>query len=342
MGPCIVEKVVSGGQSGADRAALDAALAAGLPCGGWCPRGRHAEDGRIADRYPLAETPSEDTAQRTEWNVRDSDGTLVLNEGELSGGTALTVRFAQSLGKPYLVVDPADPGGVGRARSWIHGNGIRILNVAGPRESKRPGIGADALAFLRSLLQTPAAGMRTPVFDSLQVDEISIDGICGRIAVSSCPGMIQWTGFSGFPKRDLAADIETVSAWGASIWVNLLTAEEMEFLGVAGMRGAVGNSGKGIRYYNLPIVDNDIPDRDFERSWASAGKEIREALRNGGKVFIHCRGGLGRSGTVAARLLIELGMEHGKAIRRVREARPGAVENPLQESYVRSIRASKR
>ncbi len=153
--------IVSGGQSGVDRAALDVAGELALPRGGWCPRGRYAEDGPIPDAYPLKETPSPDTAQRTEWNVRDADGTLVLTEGEPSGGTAVTVLFARRLAKPCLVLDlaeGADPGAVGR---WVARYGIAVLTVAGPRESKRPGIQRRAAAFLREALTPPGARERT-------------------------------------------------------------------------------------------------------------------------------------------------------------------------------------
>lgn len=146
------KKIVSGGQSGVDRAALDVAAELSLPRGGWCPKGRYAEDGPIPDAYPLKETPSPDTSQRTEWNVRDADGTLVLTEGEPSGGTAVTIRFARRHRKPCLVLDlgaDPDPAGVGR---WLARHGIDVLNVAGPRESKRPGIGRRAAAFLRKAL----------------------------------------------------------------------------------------------------------------------------------------------------------------------------------------------
>ncbi len=147
-----VKKIVSGGQSGVDRAALDVALSLEIPCGGWCPRDRYAEDGRIAERYPLAETPSGETAQRTEWNVRDSDGTLVLTRGEPSGGTAFTIRCAKALGRPILVVDFALARDPEAALSWVRRNRIEILNVAGPRESKCPGIYGEASAFLRTIL----------------------------------------------------------------------------------------------------------------------------------------------------------------------------------------------
>src|SRR5512134_3746342 len=103
-----IERVVSGGQTGVDRAALDAALALGLPCGGWCPRGRRAEDGAIPLHYPLRETPTARYPQRTEWNVRDSDGTLILTRGRPRGGTAYTISVARRLGRPLLVVDLAE------------------------------------------------------------------------------------------------------------------------------------------------------------------------------------------------------------------------------------------
>lgn len=148
-----VSKIVSGGQSGVDRAALDAALSSGIPCGGWCPKDRYAEDGRIPDRYPLAETPSGNTAQRTEWNVRDSGGTLVLSRGEPTGGTSLTIRFAQEMGRPFLVVDLAGDKDPGRVLAWIGMNRIEVLNVAGPRESKCPGIYGEASAFLQAVLR---------------------------------------------------------------------------------------------------------------------------------------------------------------------------------------------
>jgi hypothetical protein len=146
-------KVVSGGQTGVDRAALDAARALGLPCGGWCPRGRQAEDGPIAAIYPLVETPSADYAQRTRWNVRDADGTLVLTRGRVEGGTAFTITVARRRRRPLLVVDLAPGPDPAEADRWVREGGIRVLNVAGPRESQRPGIGAEARAFLERLFR---------------------------------------------------------------------------------------------------------------------------------------------------------------------------------------------
>jgi hypothetical protein len=144
-------RVVSGGQTGVDRAALDVAMEVGLACGGWCPRGRRAEDGPIERRYPLRETPSAEYAQRTEWNVRDSDGTLVLSRGECTGGSAQTVEVAARLEKPCLVLDLTRRPSVSAARGWAREHQVSVVNIAGPRESKTPGIYAQAAPFLRQL-----------------------------------------------------------------------------------------------------------------------------------------------------------------------------------------------
>lgn len=144
-------RVVSGGQTGVDRAALDLALERGIPCGGWCPAGRAAEDGPIAARYPLRETPSADPAQRTRWNVRDSDATLILAAEPLHGGTALTRSAAQEAGRPVRVVDPAGGDAAG-VRAWLDDLAPAVLNVAGPRESECPGIQDLARRFLREVL----------------------------------------------------------------------------------------------------------------------------------------------------------------------------------------------
>jgi len=146
-----MKKVVSGGQTGVDRAALDAAKKLDIEIGGWCPRGRLAEDGRIVDIYPLSETPSEDYAQRTTWNVRDSDGTLVLFRDAYSGGTMLTVKLARESGKPVYENDLCAGESVDRIIRWIDRNHIRTLNIAGPRESESPSIYREALQKLEVL-----------------------------------------------------------------------------------------------------------------------------------------------------------------------------------------------
>jgi hypothetical protein len=136
-------RVVSGGQTGADRGALDAALDAGVACGGWCPAERWAEDGPIAARYPLAETPDSDPLVRTRRNVADADGTLILTLGAPDAGTEATVAAARALGRPRLEIDlskVSDEAAASKIAAWIAEAGIRTLNVAGPRESHAPGL----------------------------------------------------------------------------------------------------------------------------------------------------------------------------------------------------------
>ncbi|MDA2934764.1 putative molybdenum carrier protein [Acidobacteria bacterium AH-259-D05] len=151
----MIEKVVSGGQTGVDRAALDTALELGLSCGGWCPKGRLAEDGTLDEVYPLKETPLSDYAQRTEWNVRDSDGTLVLYRDLLSGGSAFTVKLAEEYDKPCLLLDLSTKPTSETVWDWFKQYQILILNVAGTRESGSPGIYQEACRFLNAIL-TPA------------------------------------------------------------------------------------------------------------------------------------------------------------------------------------------
>jgi hypothetical protein len=146
-----VEKIISGGQTGVDRAALDVSHALGIPCGGWCPKGRKAEDGRIPEDYPLLETDSAAYSERTKRNVRDSDATLILGNGELRGGTLLTQRTAARLGKPCLAVDINSPDAPDAVREWLIAHPIRVLNVAGPREGQSPGIADRAAHLLREV-----------------------------------------------------------------------------------------------------------------------------------------------------------------------------------------------
>lgn len=136
-----LSKLVSGGQSGVDRGALDAALAAGFPCGGWCPPGRAAEDGVIPARYPMTEMPSGSYRERTRQNVLDSDATLVIYFEELQGGTEQTVLDCIKHEKPYKLIDATE---IAPARAaeltvqFIARHGAAVLNVAGPRASNAP------------------------------------------------------------------------------------------------------------------------------------------------------------------------------------------------------------
>ena len=151
-GQVAIRRIVSGGQTGADRAALHAAREIGVETGGWVPRGRWAEDGRVPDCYPnMTETESADPAQRTEYNVRDSDGTVVFSRDDVSGGTKWTMDVAGTLRKPMLHLDLTTQSvetAAGRLLEWTATERIEVLNVAGPRESEDPGIHAAVRAVL--------------------------------------------------------------------------------------------------------------------------------------------------------------------------------------------------
>ena len=148
--------IISGGQTGVDRAALDAALLAGVSIEGWCPCGRVAEDGVLDERYLLRETPSSRYPERTEWNVRDAEGTLLLPYGRLLGGTGLTAKLAAKHGKPTLRIDIADPADLRNAASkilaWMQEAGITRLNVAGPRASSAPEVYGITLRVIKRLI----------------------------------------------------------------------------------------------------------------------------------------------------------------------------------------------
>ncbi len=145
-------KIVSGGQTGVDRGALDAAIALGIDHGGWCPRGRLSEDGRIPDAYELQETDSSEYPVRTQRNLVDSDATLILCHGTPRGGTGLTLHLAQRHGRPVLVVDLDQPDPIEAIRRWLRDQQVATLNVAGPRESQSPGIAARAADLLKDIL----------------------------------------------------------------------------------------------------------------------------------------------------------------------------------------------
>lgn len=157
-----IQKIISGGQTGVDRAALDLGLSLYIPIGGWCPKERWAEDGPIPNHYPLKETPTSRPSQRTEWNVRDSDGTLVLTYDNPTGGTALTIRLAQRLNKPFLVMNLNTHAEPEIVLNWAMQHNIQTLNIAGPRESADPSIYQAAYSFLKKLIDPCEGNEKEP------------------------------------------------------------------------------------------------------------------------------------------------------------------------------------
>jgi hypothetical protein len=155
----MIQRIISGGQTGVDQGALDFALANGIDAGGWCPKGRICESGTIPGKYPLTEVQAEDYKIRTFWNVWDSEGTLIIiRNGFVETGTVLTIDYCKQLRKPYFILDIGSKRKIGEAlkiqfSKWLEDHSIQVLNVAGNRESNSPGIGADTSAILEYLLR---------------------------------------------------------------------------------------------------------------------------------------------------------------------------------------------
>lgn len=162
----MIAKIISGGQTGVDRAALDAAIRLGIPHGGWIPKGRLTEEGPLPAAYELVETASAVYAERTEKNVIDADGTLIISRGELAGGSEVTREMAVKHERPWLHVDLERMSAFQAAIEichWIDANRIAILNVAGPRASKDPTIYASALALIEAVYNLSLAPAARPV-----------------------------------------------------------------------------------------------------------------------------------------------------------------------------------
>ena len=179
------------------------------------------------------------------------------------------------------------------------------------------------------VLMTPP--VRTSLSHPLRIDEVVVDA-AGRIGLCICPGKRGGSMMGGPWQRDLAQDLEVVRRWRPDAVLTLLEAHELELLGVSDLGSRL--RALGIEWHHLPIVDRQPPDERFEAAWTVSGSRVRACLRDGGRVLVHCRGGLGRAGTLAARLLVELDMPAAEAVAQVRRARPGAIETEEQMQHV--------
>ena len=177
---------------------------------------------------------------------------------------------------------------------------------------------------------------RTSITDPLRIATLDLP-TGGRIGVTFCPGKCDDSARTGSWSRDLEVDLRAIVSWGASTLVTLIETHEFHSLRVPSL-GASAQA-QGLVWHHLPIRDVSAPDASFEHAWKSVGAELRQRLRRGESLVVHCRGGLGRAGTVAARLLVELGEAPAEALERVRAVRPGAVETPAQERCVLGCRA---
>lgn len=176
---------------------------------------------------------------------------------------------------------------------------------------------------------------RTSQSHPLQIAEVLVGPGLGKVGVTFCPGKTDPHGISASWVRDLALDLKAIEAWGAAAVVTLMEDHELKLLQVPSLGQEVVKL--HMAWVHLPIVDVSTPDAAFERAWAKEGPRLRDLLRCGFNVLVHCRGGLGRSGMIAARLLVELGWQPSAAIRAVRLVRPGAIETAQQEAYAAGI-----
>jgi ADP-ribosyl-[dinitrogen reductase] hydrolase len=173
---------------------------------------------------------------------------------------------------------------------------------------------------------------RTSLTHPLQIAEIRPAPGTGLVGLTLCPGKQQSWGLTGAWARDLNLDLDAIAAWNAAVVVSLVEVSELERLQVSGLGEAVRD--RHIEWLHLPIRDRGVPDEAFEERWIEVGERLRDRLRSGFNMLVHCMGGLGRAGTIASRLLVELGWSPSDAIREVRRVRPGAIETDDQDDFV--------
>ena len=177
--------------------------------------------------------------------------------------------------------------------------------------------------------------MKTSKSHPLRINSVQVDNHTGKIGITLCPGKKQKRAMTGAWDRDLETDIAAIKSSGYSALVTLMEEQELTHYSVPKAHMESITKSHGLDWFHLPIKDVDIPGPAFEQVWKTAGHQLINLLNNGQSIVVHCLGGLGRSGTIAARLLVELGIQPDEAIDRVRRARPGAIETRTQEHYVR-------
>lgn len=177
---------------------------------------------------------------------------------------------------------------------------------------------------------------RTSLSHPLEITFVQARSDYGRIGITFCPGKHDRFAATGAWERDLALDLDTIKNWGAELVLTLVESHELKSLKVPTLGEEVKS--RGLIWKHLPIPDYSVPDENFEKIWLTEGREIRQLLRSGKDILVHCKGGMGRAGMMAARLLAELGTDPDEAIKSVRKVRKGAIETPSQMARVRAAR----
>jgi protein-tyrosine phosphatase len=241
----------------------------------------------------------------------------------------------QLQGGPYnqVIARPADSAVVSRsvgrsAPSQVH---VKSSLPGGTTLSCARHVQYDCGSLIGSACPGGEVQIRSSITHPLQIAELATS-LSGSIGVTFCPGKCGPSLYGHIWKRDLEADLNSIERWGAQIVLTLVELCELQALEVATLGQKVQS--RGMRWLHLPIVDVSIPTTEFEGRWREELPGLLVALKHGGKVLVHCKGGLGRAGMVAAFLLIESGDRPEAAIRKVRRVRPGAIETAAQERYV--------
>ena len=202
-----------------------------------------------------------------------------------------------------------------------------------PAHTGRPGSDREVPATAARA----APAVKTSLSHPLRIADIPVAPGAGSVGITFCPGKKDAASLSGPWDRDLDLDLDAIAAWGAAAVVTLVETWELEHLSVPELGAQVER--RGMRWLHLPIVDVSTPGAHFEARWRDLAPDLHRHLRGGGKVLVHCRGGIGRAGTIGARLLVELGWTPDEAIGTIRRVRdPNAIETFEQEAYVRRCR----
>lgn len=173
---------------------------------------------------------------------------------------------------------------------------------------------------------------RTSETDPLRVDAVAVPGTGAHIGMTFCPGKRQSWGRHAAWWRELVTDLEAIRAWGATTLITLIENKEFASVGVRALPERA--SQVGLNWLHWPIADCQAPDRRFEQAWRQDFPAVKQQLQSGQSIVLHCMGGMGRTGTVAARILTEFGMTPDEAVKSIRAARPGTIETPAQLRYV--------